>query len=135
MNPSFTVDPSIIADLSMFADASSIVNPSITKDKRVFKHRLTAYKSIARYLRSAVKGSTTVDPSVTKNLSIRIKVGSGRSIGGVGNPATTIGVLVGWHRTVSVLKIVGSDHSPFSLGLVLGRLGHHGVSNCRFALR
>ena len=85
MNPSFTVDPSIIADLSMFTDASSIVNPSITKDKRVFKHRLTAYKSIARYLRSAVKGSTTADPSVTKNLS--------------------------------------------------SRLGHHGVSNCRFALR
>ena len=109
-NHSFTVDPSIIPDLSILADASNIVNPSIIKDKRVFNHSLTAHPSITGNLRSTVKRSTTVNPSIAKNFSFEINVGSGGNIGGVGNPATTIGVLVGWHRAASVLKVVGSGH-------------------------
>ena len=104
VNSRFTIDPSIPAD------ASSIVNPSIITDKRVFNHSLTAHPSITGNLRNTVKRSTTVDPSIAKNFSVEINVGSGGNIGGVGNPATTIGVFVGWHRAASVLKVVGSGH-------------------------
>ena len=109
-NHSFTIDPSIIADPSIPADASSIVNPSIIKNESAVNHSLIAHTRIPRNLSTTVERNPAFDPSIAKNFSVEINVGSGGNIGGVGNPATTIGVFVGWHRAASVLKVVGSGH-------------------------
>ena len=111
VNSRFTIDPCFTFNSSTVMNSGFTIDPSIIADQSgIVNHSFTAHPSITGNLRSAVKRSTTVDPSIAKNFSFEINVGSEGNIGGVGHPTPAVEVLVGWHRAIPVLKVVGSGH-------------------------